>query len=343
MSKKKPTGPNKGNNPKAVAAQPVAPCPVKIEVEFVTPGKNYAGSPNDDATSQDQNHYTFSTAKPGVLKIVLRARVKPGGKAAEAKDRVKFQIDGIGNSVLKWSNDAGGKATRVNGNFLETDATFTNLPKKNSDFGKKKAKLLFDGAVVDTREYLVFFPKKGQNHPGPNPVEPNWFYYWEEGQVCGINANCEYDATSSFGYCVPATGDTIHLGPDAPEANTGPETYDSGNVTYGSITVTGTGKGIKCVAETIEHEQCHIDNYKASKGKKDDDGDGVADTLEPNLEGIKSDPKDADTYKMGGSYSSYGDDEVRCRKKELNLTISYHTNKDWANPGCQSKVKFGPT
>ncbi len=42
------------------------------------------------------------------------------------------------------------------------------------------------------------------------------------------------------------------------------------------------------------------------------------------------------------TYATYGDDEIRCRKKELNVT-GYTPTKDWANPGCQSKTQFGPT
>ena len=40
-------------------------------------------------------------------------------------------------------------------------------------------------------------------------------------------------------------------------------------------------------------------------------------------------------------YATYGDEEIRCRKAELNVT-NYYPRLDWANPGCQSKNQFGP-
>lgn len=313
----------------------------QISVTFITPGKDPNGQPEEDSASQDQNHYTYSTSNPGKFSMVLRAKVTPSGKASEAKDRVKFEVEAIEGSMLTWKGDSGGKPTDISGDLLEAEVVFEKLPAKNNGFGKKTAKLYFDGSLVESRVYYVFFPKKAKNHPGSDSTLPNWFYYWQEGNVCGISSSCKYDSTASFGYCQPSSGDTIYLGPDAPDANTGPETYDSGGTTYGKITVTGVGKGIKCVAETIQHEQQHILNYKA-KGKTDTDGDGIDDTAEATLCGIKSDPNDPDTFNMGGSYSSYGDDEVRCRKVENELTITYHTDKDWANPGCQSKNKYGP-
>jgi len=45
---------------------------------------------------------------------------------------------------------------------------------------------------------------------------------------------------------------------------------------------------------------------------------------------------------MGGAYSAYGDNEIRGRKKELTHGITVEPSKDWANPGSQSKNKFGP-
>ena len=41
-------------------------------------------------------------------------------------------------------------------------------------------------------------------------------------------------------------------------------------------------------------------------------------------------------------YGAIGDNEVRCRKKELDLKVPYDPSKDWADPGCQSKVPYGP-
>lgn len=57
--------------------------------------------------------------------------------------------------------------------------------------------------------------------------------------------------------------------------------------------------------------------------------------------GIASDRDDDDTYNMN-YFSPPGDNELRARNIELNLTIPIHTNRDWANPGCQNMNNFGP-
>lgn len=97
------------------------------------------------------------------------------------------------------------------------------------------------------------------------------------------------------------------------------------------ITVTGTGSGIDCVAETIAHEKYHKYIYDTYNGQTDTDGDGVPDSVESTLFGINTLPNDPDTYNMGGSYSSYGDNEIRCRKKELNTGITVYPSKDWSD------------
>lgn len=74
----------------------------------------------------------------------------------------------------------------------------------------------------------------------------------------------------------------------------------------------------------------------------DPDGDGIPSSEEPTEDGISTLSNDPDTYRMGSSYSGYGDQEVRCRKIEQTHTLSVHPERDWANPGCQSKDQFGP-
>ena len=111
-----------------------------------------------------------------------------------------------------------------------------------------------------------------------------------------------------------------------------------------SITVTGTGKGIQCVAETLAHENNHLLLYGRLGNKTDADGDGIADSDESTLQGVETLVDNPDTYNMASyntAYETNGDNEIRCRKAELNVT-NYHPRRDWANPGCQSKTQFGP-
>jgi hypothetical protein len=199
----------------------------------------------------------------------------------------------------------------------------------------------------------VFFPKHATNHPGGKAGDPNWFYYWKEGNVCGIRANDLYEDTEQFGETIPAQDKNIRFGRNAPEANDGPDNLTATDSAYGSVAVTGHGNGIKCVAETIEHELHHLAIYEAYHGQiagnpqLDADRDNIPTPAEATLDLIKSDPANGDTFNLvsiyGQTYATYGDEDVRCRKRELKLTIPYHVEKDWANPGCQTRpAPFGP-
>ena len=203
-------------------------------------------------------------------------------------------------------------------------------------------KYLTDGNNTQFNIYMNGFTKKAENHPGTSSVTtPNWFYYLKDGNVCGIPSTAIYDPTASFGYTLPGVDNILRLGPLASDENTGPETFTS--PTYGSVKVTGDGKGVDCVAETAAHELHHLTLYNRSLGKIDSDGDEISDSDEPTLDGVNSNKNNPDTYFLGkynSSYFSYGDNEIRCRKKELNPTNKANHSLDWANPGKQSKNKF---
>lgn len=183
------------------SAAPSPPPKTNITVSFVTPGVDPVGSPDATSGSLAQNQFTYSGARPGVLRIILRARVNPSGHADEALKRVRFTVDKIPGSKLRWEHSAGGRATRVNGDLVETTATFTKLPKRNDHFGKKTATLLFDGAAIETREYLVFFPRDVRNHPGKKRT-PNWFYYWQQIAIdkAGVSTPFRYGGPSGQMY-----------------------------------------------------------------------------------------------------------------------------------------------
>lgn len=326
-----------------------------IKVEMITP----AGDPtNAPVNSGDgQNEFTFSTNSLGVLEVNLKAKVLPSGMATQVASRCRFYVDTIGDSTLAWDSVNPNGVPIASNDFLLAKSTFTGLPSDNTAFGSKKATVCFDATKQDEKPYEVFFAKWAKNHGGGSATDPNWFFYWQNGGVCGIGTNCIYDGSrpDDYGCCFPGTADTfIHLCPWAPQINSGPESYFSnrasegyGTSTNGEIIVTGHGQGIQCVAETIQHEQEHLNIYNQFNGQTDTDGDGIRDTSETtnsatSYGGVTSDPTNANTYNMGAIYGSYGDNEIRCRKIELNLTISIHPNLDWANPGCQSKNKCGP-
>jgi hypothetical protein len=282
--------------------------------------------------------------------VELKAKVPSVGSMPAAEQaKFTFEVDAIGNSTFAWdaANPAG--TATASGDFITATATFTGLPQNNTDFGLKKARVKHGGNNAGEAKFEVFFPKDAENHPELGPYQngrpQNWFKYWRDGGVCGIPADAKYDSSADYGYVIPSVDRFLRLGPLASGSNNGPETFNSQN-TYGVLTVTGHGKGIQCVAETAQHELNHIAIFDDAVGKSDRDKDGVGDASEATFDGVKSNPSDGDTFRMrdfyGSTYATYGDNEIRCRKKELNLTIQYYPKQDWSNPGCQSKNQFGP-
>jgi hypothetical protein len=304
-----------------------------------------------------QNEYTFNCDSAGKLVINFKASITPASAINSVRDRVSFTIDPIAGSTLRWdASNPNGKAKIDGQGFLVATATFTGLPAKNDDFGLKTVQLLLDGKLCAKTFVEIFFPKFGINHPGGVVGDPNWFYYWQEGQVCGIAPTDEFDGTKSekfIAYSRPWDDSNVRLCPPAAMTNQGPITYP-GAAPWGSITGCGTGRGIKKVAEVLEHERKHIAIYKAYHARIeanpgiDGDRDHVPNANEPNDAGVRSDPVNSDTFNVATimshlDYKGYGDDEIRCRWSERNLTILYYPKKDWANPGCQSKQQYGPT
>ncbi|PZR72785.1 MAG: hypothetical protein DLM73_12285 [Chthoniobacterales bacterium] len=300
---------------------------------------------------EPQKQYTFESNNPGTLEVKFKAEVTPAtpDSLQKMQDKVLFKMGTIGNAKMEWDPANPGGKPAIEGDFLTAKLKFTGLPVKNDDFGEKKVELLVDGTTMETVPVKIFFPKLAFNHPGGKSTDPNWFYYWQEGNVCGIAPTDIYDGPhGGWGYSKPSLDSIVRLCVLGPMANSGPEGYNSRNA-YGSLTVTGVGKGIKCVAETLEHERHHILIYQtyhqaiAGDPKLDVDGDEITAQGEGTLDGIKSDPANGDTFNMGGNYSSYGDNEVRCREVERKLTIKYFPEKDWANPGCQTLPEpYGP-
>ena len=322
------------------------------KIEFVTPAGDPVRSPKD--SGDGQNEFTFSSANPGILTMNLKARVAPVQAADKVADGCVFSVDPIGASVMKWANgNPGGKAVADNG-FLKATVMFTGLPAKNSDFGKKKAAISFKGVVCDEKEYEVFFPKFGTNHPRKNVTErtANWFYYWKDGDVCGIPNDATYGPISMVvefedGEILPMSLCDF----DAKENSR--VRFDSHTVEFGVEEAGGNGRGIQCIAEVVQHEMHHkylAEKYSgACKVKGDDiDGDGIPNTAEGTEDGVRTSPTNPDTYRVAsvfpdvGGYEKYGDDEIRCRKCEMILLIPIFPERDWANPGCQSKVPYGP-
>ena len=57
--------------------------------------------------------------------------------------------------------------------------------------------------------------------------------------------------------------------------------------------------------------------------------------------------RNRDTFDIAGRfgelYAEYGDDELRARIVERNISrANYHPELDWCNPGCQTATPYGP-
>lgn len=321
-----------------------------LKFDFLTP----AGDPVESAQSAGgigQNEFTYDDST-SALSVLLQVEVLPTIPEALGLAGT-FTLPAIQGATLTWSEDSpdGSATVRTDEGFdgvehaiLAARATYQGYPARNSGFGRKTATFACRGVAI-SQDFEVFFPKSGKNHPPCTtcPDCPNWFYYWRDGAVCGINQNCLYDSTAEYGYTLPRIDSWIRLGSEAAMDNTGAKTYTSSIDGFGSVVVTGNGKGILCVAETIQHEAHHLDIYdRFHEQGEDPDDDGIPTSEEGTFDGMATHPNNSDTYNMGGGYKSYGDNEIRCRKMETLRLIPVYPSLDWANPGCQHKNQFGP-
>nr|MCR5751006.1 hypothetical protein [Kiritimatiellia bacterium] len=319
---------------------------------FKTPTGDPVSSPQTNDWNRNEYTYNDSTA---TLSMTLRVEVTPA-LPHHATLTGRFSLPFIGGASLEWApeNPYGEVSSETAYSFVEdadvqtftAHATYRGYPTHNSGFGRKTVTFECGGNTI-SQDFEVFFPKEGTHHPPCSMCSncPNWFYYWRDGGVCGINDNCRYDGiTRAYGYCHPGSDNLIRLGSIAADALAGPTNYTSSLPGYGSVTVEGHGKGIQCVAEVLQHEQHHIDIYnRFHEQGEDPDGDGVPTSVEGTLDGISTHPDNPNTYNLDpDTYQNYGDNEIRCRKIEMTLSIPIFPNLDWSNPGCQHKNQFGP-
>ncbi len=306
-------------------------------VELITPNEDPVAAPKD--SGDGANEFTYSAAAPGVLTLSLKGKVEGISKFGTVKDKFKFEVGAIAGSTEAWPTGAAGKPT-ISGDTLTATVTFTTLPVANSEFGKKVAKLLYNGASADENDYEVFFPKADTNHPGAGTgTTPNWYFYWAGTAVPG------YDITSGlYSYAVGTATDYAEYNgnPGAPHytirgpASAGQETY---NTPAAGLAV--DRKGIDTLAATLVHEKTHriVDQNALAggiwNGKTDTDGDELPDEVEDAMAAQGFDKTKKTTF----SPFPYGDDEeVYCEIQAFSARGD--ATKDWANPGKQSKSKF---
>jgi len=322
-------------------------------LHLVTPHGDPRTAPVD--SGRGQNEYTFSSATPGVLTINFEASVKPSssGILQHIKDRVSFSVEGIGGSKVQWDAANPNGRSSVRGGELVAKATFTNLPAKIDDFGKKKVQLLVDGNPIEKTNIEVFFPRDAQNHPGGQANSPNWFYYYLQTVAkLGPKPNIKYPATGT-----PQAGHTSHFDPGPDEI-----CIDDGSIRgytppYGAY---GRLYGIDNFAWCVTHEMQHykdwvdfwdVDNHRtakwiAAKGKRGPndelDGDRIPNRVEDvNLNGVydRGDLYDWTKYRTpstGLPANIVNDfEDWDCKRHK---TMKGDHARDWADPGMQHKT-----
>lgn len=224
-----------------------------VKVELVTPSGDPVSAPSD--SGDGQNEFTYSSDSPGVLTMNLKAKVTPDAAASEIANSCVFRVESIGDSVKAWNAaNPVGRAVASGGSLIAT-VTFTGLPKRNLNFGKKTASILFKGISCDENNYEVFFPRDAANHPGDEASVPNWFYYW--GQVSG-ERSIVYAGNDGYGKQGEVKGMT-QWSYDSQPNKTIVYIYNNALGEGGQYGVGKELSGIDMFIGTIIHEKKHID------------------------------------------------------------------------------------
>lgn len=318
------------------------------KLKLITPRGDPRTAPR--AAGDGQNEFTFDSNTPGKLVINFKASVTPSSAINSVAGRVSFTCEGISGSSFAWdTNNTGGKA-KAAGGYLVAKATFTGLPQKNDDFGRKRVELLLDGERIEETRIEVFFPLYvdlpfyAENHPGGQVGSPNFYhYYLQTVPKLGPKPNIEYSTVVTSAY-YPSRNkiylDKITIRPRG--------------VPYGTR---GTLSGIDAFAWAATHEMQHykdwadawdVENSGTTKktaaigktGPADDrDNESIPNQIEDkNLNSVYDagdlyDWQDPKTPTAGRPSNIDNDfEDWNCQR---NKSAAGNHTKDWADPGMQ--------
>ena len=351
-------------------------------VSFVTPTGDPAVRAEETDAGDGQNEFTFDDATQTLtigLKVRIEPDVTQLaglGQCAFALPLIRgadlFWEDNDGNLGHPMPLSAGAGA------LVHATACYVGYPLSNSEFGRKTVTFRVLGLTVSS-DFEVFFPSDGTHHPACSTCRgcPNWFYYWREGGVCEIPSYVAYckDRTVIWaGRYFPFTDRCILLSWLAPGHKTkikGKKCHrwikkqlrdpkDPSSVYYtpeikelGVLEFGCDSAGVKAVAAILKHEHRHKDIEESfpdliDRNPDDDyDEDSVLDKDEISGRwGLVTLTNCFDTFKISYEdgmemYRKNADNEVLARKAEESPLV-YFVDRDWCNPGCQSKVRRGP-
>lgn len=355
--------------------------------DFIKPSGSPITEPHDSGDNQNEFCYD-DDAKACRVELVIGVVPRDFSLTKAQRNALKaayekgsFDVTAINEEGVKleWDpafNGQKGKWSETGTLQCKACAIYKGMPERSNSFGRKFARFT-GGAYALSAQFELFFNKKGHGHPTCKKVScadcPNWFYYWRQGAVPGLN---EQEVTyqdlgdERLGQAQSAVNEYwIEISDLASEEESKAEytiqkfekfgvpnsvglyTGDKLHMVPNSdITVGLNACGIALAAAVVKHEGKHIEVYKASSGKADMDRDQVADDCEGNY--------GFDTYvnmnasynfldknaKFSSVYADYVDDEIRARLAERSIQAGkdYIVSKDWAKPGCQSIEAFGP-
>ena len=346
--------------------------------DFIKPAGDPVNNP-DDNPYRGQNEFCYDETRDCTVELVVG--VVPQGfsgvKLADVKKAYKnasFSVDEIKESVVKlaWDpayNGSSGKWSDKGSITCTARAIYKGMPKRSDSFGLKNAR--FSGGTRNlSAKFELFFPKYGHGHPMCKDCDgcANWFYYWKQGAVPGLNSpEVKYNASlpdGRYGQATYKDGKALievadlaaEIGKEFKIAKYYREAIaEKGKrdiVLPGSEVMVGAGphvKGVAFAAATILHERQHIAIYKAGDGKPDKDGDQVSNDCESKF-GFVTYVDIGDSYNFNSKdeafekvYGGKSDDEIRARLAERSVSAKdYAVAQDWAKPGCQSIEAFGP-
>ncbi len=268
--------------------------------------------------------------KSGKLMIKAKAKVEPS----------KYEKD----VVWEIEDVQGSKKTIKPTKGSEVTITFDKLPSDNNQLGEKLITAKVNG-TQDQVKVRFFFERDAKDNP--EGKYPNWFHYWKQGAVIGLN---DFTYKTGGSYYDPSS-DKLFISDEAKgELPSGkvplkPQVMRLGELNkppcrvQASITFKATD-GVYSAARVVAHEMEHQRLSRMTKGgksrDKDRDGDGVQNDIETNSP-FCLDPNAKNTHdiSIGGGFD--GDNEVLAIDAESKSSNRVKSELDWASPGSQSK------
>lgn len=294
-------------------------------------------------SSEYKYNYKFDTTEEtGICQVPFIFTLIPDTEEIRDyfEDKITLDLDPILNSTFTWTNNA--TAKYVSNSEWKDVAKFEGLPDKNTEFGEKTFKYTALGETV-TGKTKIAFTQDARNHPGnagKTQKTTNWFYYWRQGVVQGLEEFEFSWATSFFGQYDPTTGKLYITGNATSHSSTYTVKHKTLNLTY---TIGGSADNIESVAGTVVHENKHKE-LQPSNPQADTDSDNLPDIYEEK-EPYYFKIGEKDTYNLASidiGYARYGDQEFLCRMAQKDLkegnypNINY--NLDWSDTSKQWKA-----